>query len=578
MMDKVWKIKPAPAPKLVNELSSSLNVNNRIATLLIQRGITDYQKAERFFRPKKEHLHDPFLMKNMGLAVERLIKALANHQKILVYGDYDVDGTTAVALMFTVLKRHHANIDFYIPDRYKEGYGLSEIGVEFAKENKFDLLITLDCGVKAVSQIQLAVDLGIDVIVCDHHEPGTVLPNAIVLDPKQKDCKYPFKELSGCGVGFKLMQALFNDQNWDRDELYQQLDLLALSIAADIVSITDENRVLAFLGLKLVNEKPRKAFSELLYLANKKVPLTLTDLVFVIAPRINAAGRLRSGRAAVQLMVEDDDELIQSLANEINQDNLERRVLDKQMTHEALKIIDDDADFKSKSSTVVFNPKWHKGVVGIVASRLIETHFKPTIVLTESNGMISGSARTVNDFDLHEALIKCSDLLVQFGGHTHAAGLSLLPENLAAFTEMFDRVVRESISEKDKNPIQLIDAHLSLSEIYLPTESPFTIPKFYRILSKFEPFGPGNMKPVFMLKEVYSDQVAVLKDAHLKLKVKQENVTVKLDAIGFGLAKKEPLVTFGLAYELACTFDVNVFRDVSTLQLVIKDIKSTDSL
>ena len=577
-MDKVWKIKPAPAPKLVNELSSSLNVNNRIATLLIQRGITDYQKAERFFRPKKEHLHDPFLMKNMGLAVERLIKALANHQKILVYGDYDVDGTTAVALMFTVLKRHHANIDFYIPDRYKEGYGLSEIGVEFAKENKFDLLITLDCGVKAVSQIQLAVDLGIDVIVCDHHEPGTVLPNAIVLDPKQKDCKYPFKELSGCGVGFKLMQALFNDQNWDRDELYQQLDLLALSIAADIVSITDENRVLAFLGLKLVNEKPRKAFSELLYLANKKVPLTLTDLVFVIAPRINAAGRLRSGRAAVQLMVEDDDELIQSLANEINQDNLERRVLDKQMTHEALKIIDDDADFKSKSSTVVFNPKWHKGVVGIVASRLIETHFKPTIVLTESNGMISGSARTVNDFDLHEALIKCSDLLVQFGGHTHAAGLSLLPENLAAFTEMFDRVVRESISEKDKNPIQLIDAHLSLSEIYLPTESPFTIPKFYRILSKFEPFGPGNMKPVFMLKEVYSDQVAVLKDAHLKLKVKQENVTVKLDAIGFGLAKKEPLVTFGLAYELACTFDVNVFRDVSTLQLVIKDIKSTDSL
>ena len=327
-----------------------------------------------------------------------------------------------------------------------------------------------------------------------------------------------------------------------------------------------------------MNEKPRKAFSELLYLANKKGPLTLTDLVFVIAPRINAAGRLRSGRAAVQLMVEDDDELIQSLANEINQDNLERRVLDKQMTQEALKIIDEDVTFKSKSATVVFNPQWHKGVVGIVASRLIETHFKPTIVLTVSNGMISGSARTVNDFDLHKALIKCSDLLVQFGGHTHAAGLSLLPENLAAFTEMFDRVVRESISEKDKNPIQLIDAHLSLSEIYLPTESPFTIPKFYRILSKFEPFGPGNMKPVFMLKEVYSDQVAVLKDAHLKLKVKQENISVKLDAIGFGLAKKEPLVTFGLAYELACTFDVNVFRDVSTLQLVIKDIKSTDSL
>jgi single-stranded-DNA-specific exonuclease len=575
-MNKVWGIKPEPAMELVNKLSDDLKVTKRIATLLIQRGINDYQKAERFFNPKVEHLNEPLLMKNMARAVNRLNSAISNNQKILIYGDYDVDGTTAVALMFTVLKQHHANIDYYIPDRYKEGYGLSEIGVEFAKENGFDLLITLDCGVKAVSQIQLAVDLGIDVIVCDHHEPGTVLPNAIVLDPKQKGCKYPFKELSGCGVGFKLMQALFNDQNWDRNELFQHLDLLALSIAADIVSITDENRVLAFLGLKLVNEKPRKAFSELLQLANKKGPLTLTDLVFVIAPRINAAGRLRSGRAAVQLMVEDDDELIQSLANEINKDNLERRVLDKEMTQEALKIIDDDTDFKSKSATVVFNPQWHKGVVGIVASRLIETHFKPTIVLTESNGMISGSARTVNDFDLHEALIKCSDLLVQFGGHTHAAGLSLLPENLAAFTEMFDRVVRESISEKDKNPIQLIDAQLSLSEIYLPTESLFTIPKFYRILSKFEPFGPGNMKPVFMLKEVYSDQVSVLKDAHLKLKVKQENIPVKMDAIGFGLAKKEPLVTFGMAYELACTFDVNVFRDVSTLQLIIKDIKSAD--
>lgn len=300
-MNKVWGIKPDPEMELVNKLSDDLKVNNRIATLLIQRGINDYQKAEKFFNPKVEHLHEPLLMKNMGEAVKRLVTAISNNQKILIYGDYDVDGTTAVALMFTVLKRHHANIDYYIPDRYKEGYGLSEIGVEFAKENGFDLLITLDCGVKAVSQIQLAVDLGIDVIVCDHHEPGTVLPNAIVLDPKQKGCKYPFKELSGCGVGFKLMQALFNDQNWDRNELFQHLDLLALSIAADIVSITDENRALAFLGLKLVNEKPRKAFSELLYLANKKGPLTLTDLVFIIAPRINAAGRLRSGRAAVQI-------------------------------------------------------------------------------------------------------------------------------------------------------------------------------------------------------------------------------------------------------------------------------------
>jgi len=515
-------------------------------------------------------------MKNMGLAVERLIMALANHQKILVYGDYDVDGTTAVALMYSALKSHHSAIDFYIPDRYQEGYGLSEIGVRWAKDNGIELLITLDCGVKALSQIQLAVDLGMDVIVCDHHEPGELLPKALVLDPKQKDCLYPFKELSGCGVGFKLLQALFTAQKWDDEPLFQQLDLLALSIAADIVSITDENRVLAFLGLKIINEKPRRAFSELLSLAGKKGPLTLTDLVFIIAPRINAAGRLRSGRMAVQLMIEENSALIQELAKEINQDNVDRRLLDKQMTQEALQLIAEDLSFETKSSTVVFNPKWHKGVVGIVASRLIETHFKPTIVLTESNGMISGSARTVNDFDLHEALIKCSDLLTQFGGHTHAAGLSMLPENLLAFSERFDRVVRESISDEDKNPHQTIDAMLSLEDIYLPGEPRLKIPKFYRVLSEFEPFGPGNMKPVFWMQNVYSHQVSVLKEAHLKLKVKQENTNLMLDAIGFGCGEKETIAAFGLSYSLACTFDVNVFRDVSTLQLLIKDLRSTD--
>ena len=576
MMDKVWKIKPAPAPKLVNELSSQLNVNNRIATLLIQRGITDYQKAERFFRPKKEHLHDPFLMKNMASAVERIVMALEHQQKILIYGDYDVDGTTAVALMYTALKPHHDAIDFYIPDRYKEGYGLSEIGVRWAKENGVELLITLDCGVKALSQIQLAVELGIDVIVCDHHEPGESLPLALVLDPKQKDCSYPFKELSGCGVGFKLMQALFTAQKWDDELLFQNLDLLALSIAADIVSITDENRVLAFLGLKIVNEKPRRAFSELLSLAGKKGPLTLTDLVFIIAPRINAAGRLRSGRTAVQLMIEENSALIQDLAKEINQDNLDRRLLDKQMTQEALQLIAEDLSFETKSATVVFNPKWHKGVVGIVASRLIETHFKPTIVLTESNGVISGSARTVNNFDLHEALIKCSDLLTQFGGHTHAAGLSLIPENLIAFSERFDRVVRESISDEDKHPHQAIDAMLSLEEVYLPGEPLLKIPKFYRVLSEFEPFGPGNMKPVFWMQNVYSHKISVLKETHLKLRVKQENTDRMLDAIGFGLGNKETIAAFGLPFSLACTFDVNVFRDVSTLQLMIKDIKPSD--
>lgn len=576
-MNKVWKIKSIPPQTDVEKLAKELTIDDNIATLLIQRGITDYQKAERFFRPEKSHLHDPFLMKNMYAAVDRLCQAIQSKQKILIYGDYDVDGTTAVALMYSVLKTKHPLIDFYIPDRYKEGYGLSEIGVRWAKENGVELLITLDCGVKALSQIQLAVELGMDVIVCDHHEPGDTLPQALVLDPKQKDCPYPFKELSGCGVGFKLMQALFSREGWNEDELFQHIDLLALSIAADIVAITDENRVLAFLGLKLFNEKPRKAFVALLQLAKKNVPLSLTDLVFIIAPRINAAGRLRSGATAVKLMIEDNEELIQSLAIEINQDNKDRRLLDKQMTAEALEQIERDSEFHLKFATVVFNPNWHKGVVGIVASRLIETHFKPTIVLTESNGIVSGSARTVNDFDLHKALIACSDLLLQFGGHTHAAGLSLLPVNLVEFSNRFDRIVRDTISEEDKYPVQLIDATLNLSAMYLPNEYCPNLPKFYRRLSQFEPFGPGNMKPVFWIENVYSDKVVIVQEKHLKLKVKQENTSLMLDAIGFNLGSKESIATFGLSYSLACTLDANVYNGNTSLQLLVKDIKATAS-
>lgn len=571
-MEKKWLMKNEIPENELNELKERLKVDRIIASLLHQRGITTYEKAIDFFKPDLGKLHDPFLMKNMQAAVIRLASAIENKEKILLFGDYDVDGTTAVALMYEVLKHESNSLAYYIPDRYTEGYGISRQGIDFAYENDFSLIIALDCGIKAVDKVNYAKSLGIDFIICDHHEPGEIIPDCIVLDPKQKDCEYPYKELSGCGVGFKLLQAYSIQKNYNFESLYNQLDLLAISIGADIVPVTGENRILCYHGLKKLNENPRPAFQELIELAGKKFPLNLTDVVFTIAPRINAAGRLRTGKAAVDLMISDDfDELVR-LAKEINADNTERRSIDKEITEEALKQIGSISGYDKMASTVVYNEKWHKGVVGIVASRLIETHFKPTIVLTESNGLITGSARSINNFDLYKALLQCEDLLEQFGGHKHAAGLSIKPENLEQFKLKFEEVVSSTISNSDKNPVQNVDISIDLNEIHRGA-SPHEIPRLKKMIEALEPHGPGNMKPVFHSSNLFATDSKILKDAHLKLKVVQPNSRLQYEAIGFNMSNKESEAASGIPFEMAYTLETNEYNGRKSIQLNIKDLR-----
>jgi single-stranded-DNA-specific exonuclease len=570
-MQKRWFVRAPEDSTTVEEFRSELKVDSVVAELLLQRGIDSYQKAEAFFRPKLEHLHDPFLMKDMDVAVDRLVTAIDKQEKVLLYGDYDVDGTTAVALLYQLLGQHLDDLEYYIPDRYSEGYGVSSTGIAYAKEQNFDLMITLDCGIKAIDRIAEARAAGIDVIVCDHHRPGSEIPDAIVLDPKRSDCEYPFDELCGCGVGFKLMQAFFQRQQWDMELLWNQLDLMALSIGADLVPVTGENRVLAMLGLERLNQSPRTAFREMLVLANRSFPVTLTDVVFTIAPRINAAGRLRSGKYAVQLMVSEDQQEIQTLAEEINEDNLERRELDKGITEEALQMLETYP--KERSTNVVYHPDWHKGVVGIVASRIIEKSYKPTIVLTKSNGEITGSARSVQGFDIHKAIEKCAHLLDKFGGHMYAAGLTLQEENIHEFMSTFESVVAESIDPKLLIPEEQIDLELSFDQIFQKEENRLKIPKIKRILRQFEPHGPENMKPVFVSKNVFSTDLRVLKDAHLKLSVTQPETDVVMEAIAFNLADREEDVASGMPFDVAYTLEVNRWRDRETLQLNVKDIR-----
>jgi len=574
-MQKKWLIQTPINKDIVEQFRSELKVDNVVAELLLQRNISTFKEAENFFRPNLNELHNPFLMKDMDRAVERINQAIEKGEKILLFGDYDVDGTTAVALMYSYLKKKYERIDYYIPDRYAEGYGISFLGIDYAKENDFSLIISLDCGIKSVDKVAYAKEKNIDFIVCDHHNPGDELPDGIILDPKRKDCDYPYKELSGCGVGFKLLQALIQQNQWDQSELFEYLDLLAISISADIVPITGENRTLCYFGLKQLNDNPRVAFQELLKIAKKEFPVTLTNVVFIIAPRINAAGRLRSGKHAVELMISDNREEIKQIANEINNDNLERRELDKEMTEEALTQIASDLNYTSKKSTVVFNENWHKGVVGIVASRLIEKHFKPTIVLTESNGMITGSARTVNNFDIHEALIECEDLLEQFGGHKHAAGMTLSKENLTAFQSKFEEVVGKRIDVEDLAPIEKVDIELNFNEIFTSEENRMKIPRLKRILNQLEPHGPGNMKPVFISKNVFSKDIRILKDEHLKLTLTQPTSDVVLEAIGFNMAEKIDLVANGIPFDILYTLETNTWNNRETLQLNIKDIRST---
>ena len=571
-MQKRWQVKTPQESTLVEDFRSTLKVDPIVAELLLQREINNFEDAQAFFRPSLDDLHDPFLMQDMDEAVERLQMAIDDGQRVMLFGDYDVDGTTAVALMYSFLKET-LPIDFYIPDRYKEGYGLSKTGIDVAKENGVDLIISLDCGIKSIEEVEYAKSFGIDFIICDHHTPGEKLPDAIVLDPKRSDCKYPYKELSGCGVGFKLLQGLCESNNWGTDKLFESLDLLAVSIGADIVHVTGENRILCYHGMKRLNENPRLAFRELLTLAKKEMPVSLTDVIFSIAPRINAAGRLRSGRYSVELMISEERNEIHQLATEINEDNLERRELDKLITEEALQQIENDKEYERKFSNVVFSENWHKGVVGIVASRIIEKYYKPSIVLTLSNGLITGSARSIKGFDVYKGLLKCEDLLEQFGGHTFAAGMTLKPENLDAFKVKFEQVASESLSKELMVEEQIIDIELSFNQIFSPEENRMKVPRLKRIISQFEPHGPENMKPVFISKNVYSTDVRVLKDTHLKLSMTQPEFDVVIEGIGFNMADKKDIVSSGMPFDIVYTLEINRWRDRETVQMNIKDIR-----
>lgn len=573
-MEKRWLVKNTIDRKLVEEFRSTLKIDDVVAELLLQRGITSFEEAENFFVPKLEDLHSPFLMKDLKEAVLRINQAMANNERILFFGDYDVDGTTAVSLMISFFRNHYANIDYYIPDRYKEGYGVSKAGIDFAKETNVGLLIALDCGIKSVELVSYAKSIGIDFIVCDHHTPGEQLPDCLVLDPKRKDCEYPYKELCGCGVGFKLLQGLCIENTWNLDKLYEHLDLVAVAIGADIVPVTGENRILCYHGIRLLNEQPRASFKTLLTLAKRSFPVTLTDVVFTIAPRINAAGRLHTGRHAVDLMISENLDEIKRMGLEINEYNADRRELDEEITREALEIIANNPEYSMRKSTVVFQENWHKGVVGIVASRIIEQHFKPTIVLTENDGLLTGSARTVNDFDIYSAIHSCEHLLEQFGGHTHAAGLTLRKDNLEAFIDYFDVTVKNSITVEDLSPEEIIDLELNFNDIFTSNENRMKVPKLKRILKKMEPHGPGNMKPVFISRNVFSTDVRILKEKHLKLKMTQVDSDVIMEGIGFNLADKEAEVAAGIPFDIVYTLETNVWNDRETLQMNIKDLRA----
>lgn len=560
---------------LVEELRSTLKVDPIVSRLLVQRGITTYQEAESFFKPDLAALHDPFLMKGMNEAVNLLTDAIKNEKRVLLYGDYDVDGTTAVAVMYNTLSPVLKDLSYYIPDRYTEGYGLSDQGVDHAIEKGENLMILLDCGIKSVEKIARLKENGIDVIVCDHHTPGEVLPPCCVLDPKQEACNYPYKELSGCGVGFKLLQAMTMNGLLSEDRLFEQLDLLAISIGADIVEVLGENRTLAFHGLKKLNQSPRKAFQFMISQSGKTFPLTLSDVVFTIAPRINAAGRLRSGRFAVEMMIHPDEDEIKRLVSEIENDNMERRFIDAEITKEALSIIYQN-NLEERRTTVLHGTKWHKGVVGIVASRLIESFYRPTIVFSGDGDVLTGSARSIPGINIYDMIQSCEEHLIQFGGHAFAAGLTIRRENLKSFIEAFEGLISKNFQQEFFAEQMEIDAEINFSELFEVGENRLQIPRFKRIIDRFEPFGPGNMKPVFLSKNLYSTEARILKDEHLKLKVTQPPHDLVMDAIGFRMSDKMDFVASGLPFDMIYTLENNTWRDRTTLQLMIKDIRESE--
>ena len=562
-----WLIKPRPSPPDILRLASELKVPIPLATLLHQRGIDCLEKAQHFFKPSLDHLHDPFLMKDMHKAVERLQRALGDGENILVYGDYDVDGTTAVALMYSYLTSQGGNCGFYIPDRYKEGYGVSFDGVDYAAANGYSLIIALDCGIKSVDKVAYAKEKNIDFIICDHHKPGAELPNAVaVLDPKRSDCEYPYDELCGCGVGFKLIQAIHKSSGGKFSEIQHYLDLVAVAIGADIVPLTGENRILAKFGLDQINRAPRPAFKALFEVAGLKKKITITDLVFTAAPRINAAGRVDHGKGAVELLISEDATRAAETAKALNENNIARRDLDKSITAQAIDMIEGNGEFLHRKSTVVYHPDWHKGVVGIVASRLIERWYRPTIVLTGNEGKVSGSARSIREFDVHEAIDACSDLLIQFGGHKYAAGLTLKPENVEEFVKRFDQAVAAKITEEQLSPVTEIDLEISLSEIDNQLISG---------IKAMEPFGPGNMNPVFLSKGLADRGWAkIVGENHLKCNIIQPPAQKNFAGIGFGLGEFLPMMQNGQQFEACFTLEENHWNGMVSTQMNIKDLNS----
>ncbi|MBU0940804.1 MAG: single-stranded-DNA-specific exonuclease RecJ [Bacteroidetes bacterium] len=560
-----WTIKPKPSDDKIKHLAQALNVEDFVAQLLVQRGIETFEDAKLFFRPSLEHLHDPYLMKDMDKAVARIETAIENQERILVFGDYDVDGTTAVSLVSSYLKSYYPEVATYIPDRYDEGYGVSFKGIDFAEDNGFTLIIALDCGIKSIDHVGYAKERNIDFIICDHHRPGSTLPDAVaILDPKRDDCNYPYDELCGCGIGFKLIQALGSNREQTIGDLVPYLDLVAAAIAADIVPMTGENRVLAYFGLQVINANPRPGIKALVHQI-KKQTLDITDVVFIIAPRINAAGRIKHGNHAVELLTEFNFEQAQQFASEIEQYNSDRKDLDKQITKEAFIQITENQE-QERFTSVVFQENWHKGVIGIVASRLIETYYRPTLVFTKSGDKYAASARSVKGFDVYNALEACASHLEQFGGHMYAAGMTIKPENYPAFKEAFEKQVQDTIPENLRVPEIEIDAEINFTDIS---------PKLIRILKQFEPYGPLNMTPVFLTKNITDTGYAKTlgsDDEHLKLFVKQNN-SEGITAIGFGIGDKIELTKNHQPFQAVYCIDENEWKGTTTVQLRLKNIK-----
>ena len=573
--ERQWIVKaPADAEKAAR-LATELGIDRVLADLLVQRGVETFEQARSFFRPRLEDLHDPFLMKDMDKAVERLHQAITGGERILVYGDYDVDGTTAVAQVYSFVKQFTSKVSFYIPDRYDEGYGLSYKALDWAADNGINLVITLDCGIKAIEKVEYARTKGIDIIICDHHLPEDQLPRAVaVLDPKREDCNYPFDDLCGCGVGFKLAQGYVQQYGLDKALLDPLLDLQVVSIASDLVSMTGENRILAHFGLKRLNENPRKGLLAMINLSKLEPGhIGIDDIVFKIGPRINAAGRMESGRLAVELLTATDDRTAFNIGEQINDNNNERKSIDREITQEALEMVTNGKALAKDNVTIVYNPTWNKGVVGIVASRLVEAYYKPTVVLTKSNGFVTGSARSVQGFDLYASIESCADLLENFGGHMYAAGLTMKEENVEEFCRRMDSFVANNITREELTPIVEIDARLDFSQI---------TPKFTRILKQFQPFGPGNTNPVFMTEDVYdagNGRKVGAGGVHLKLDLMQESQPYRqIAAIGFNMADFYDHIKAGNPIDACYSIVENFYRGSSTIQLRLKDIRERDEL